>query len=130
MRHRYLTNLGVMLIGGGLVVTSMAFSAPVFAWIMLGVGIAALAMCVPAIAISMRGNAQRALDGVCCVLGAWTIVASMVFTGLTVTWLGFASGIALVTLAVAGLTLNELTTEHVVHSLAPSESDLITVSGS
>jgi hypothetical protein len=50
-------------------------------------------------------------------LGAWTIVASLVFAPTTVVWLGFASALGFVALAVAGLTAHELTTERVVHSL-------------
>lgn len=122
MRTRYLTNLAMALIGGFLVVTSMAFAVPIFSWIMLGVGIVAVLLTAPAVAIAARGRNQRRLDGVTAVLGAWTIIASMVFAGAAVTWLGFASGIGLVAIAVAGLTLHELTTEHVVHSLAPHVS--------
>ena len=130
MRHRYLTNLTLLLAGGFLVVTSMAFPASVFAWLMLAVGIATVILMVPAVAIRSRGLAQRGLDGTGCALGIWTIIASMVFAGTAVTWLGFASGIGLVALAVAGLTLHELSSEHVVHSLAPSttgarEDDLV-----
>ena len=33
-----------------------------------------------------------------------------------ITWLGFASGVALVALAFTGLTIHELSTERVVHS--------------
>ena len=116
MSTRYLTNMGLALLGGFLIVTSQAFAVPTFSWIMLGVGIATLVITAPAIAIRSRGPGQRVLDYVFGLIGAWTIIASQVFAGATVTWLGFASGLALVALAVAGLTAHERSTERVVHS--------------
>ncbi len=121
MSTRYLTNLILMLIGGALVVVSQAFSVGLFMWVMLGVGIATILLSAPGVAIPSRGSTQRGLDYLFTLLGAWTIIASAVFAGAAVTWLGFASGIGLVALAVAGLTAHELSTERVVHSLAVPE---------
>lgn len=116
MRTRFLSNLALTLLGGFVVVTSQAFGVPTFEWLMLGGGIAALLLAAPGLALASRGIAQRGLDGATTILGAWTIIASMVFAGATVTWLGFASGLAFVALAIAGLALHELRTERVVHS--------------
>jgi hypothetical protein len=115
MNSRYLTNIGLAILGGFLVVASQVWTPSVFMWLMLGVGVASLAL-AGSIAIRGRGLSQRSLDGIIGVLGAWTIVASLVFGGTVVTWLGFASGVAFVALAVIGLTLHELYTERVVHS--------------
>ena len=122
MSTRYLTNMALTSLGGFLLVTSQAFAAGSFSWLMLGVGIAALVLTLPAIAFPSRGSLQRALDYVFSLLGAWTIIASQVFADATVTWLGFASGVALVALGVAGLSAHELSTERVVHSLELRES--------
>ncbi len=116
MNSRYLTNIGLALMGGLLIVGSQVWSVPAFMWIMFGIGTGAIALTAAAM-LPRRGSAQRALDGVIGVLGIWTVVASLVFAGATVTWLGFASGAALLVLAIAGLTLHELSTERVVHSL-------------
>jgi hypothetical protein len=115
MNSRYLTNIGLAIMGGFLVVVSQVWSVSVFMWVMLGIGVAALAL-AGGIAVRGRGATQRALDGIIGLLGAWTIVASLVFSGSVVTWLGFASGVAFAALAVIGLTLHELNTERVVHS--------------
>jgi membrane-associated phospholipid phosphatase len=115
MNSRYLTNIGLSVMGGFLVVASQVWAPSVFMWLMLGGGVAAVALAA-GIAIPRRGLSQRALDGIIGVLGAWTIIASLVFSGTVVTWLGFASGAAFVALAVTGLTLHELVTERVVHS--------------
>lgn len=115
MNSRYATNIALALMGGFLVVVSQAWSVSVFMWVMLGIGVAAVALAGSA-AIPGRSRAQRTLDGIIGLLGAWTIVASLVFSGAVVTWLGFASGIAFVALALIGLTLHEIRTERVVHS--------------
>ena len=116
MNSRYITNVSLALAGGFLIVVSQAFSAPVFEWLMLAIGVIAV-LTSGAIALSTRGRAQRALDAVTGLLGAWTIIASLVFTGSVMTTLGFASGLAFAALALAGLTLHELHTERVVHSI-------------
>ncbi len=118
MRSRYLTNIVLALLAGFLVVASMAFAPAVLTWLMLGIGAASLAIVGPAgLALRRRGILQRGLDGIVAVLGAWTIVAGLVFAGATVTWLGFSAAIAIVAMAVIGLTAHELSTERVVHSL-------------
>ncbi|MGH2849388.1 MAG: hypothetical protein ACRDLP_02090 [Solirubrobacteraceae bacterium] len=129
MRTRYATNAVFMILGAFLVVCSQAFAVSTFMWLMFASGIAALAIAGPAGALSSRGVAQRGLDGVTSVLGAWTIIAAIVFTGATVTWLGFASGAALFALALAGLTLHELKTERVVHSIEISSAQTAEFAG-
>jgi len=116
MRSRYFTNVVLVVLGGFTAIASMAFGVPVFTWLMFGAGIATLTIAAPAVTVVARGGPQRGLDGIIGLIGAWTIVASMVFGGLAITWLGFASGVALVALALGGLTLHELSTERVVHS--------------
>lgn len=115
MNSRFLTNTVLSVLGGFTVVASMVWAPTTFMWLMLGAGILAAAL-AGGIAINGRGNAQRSLDGTIGILGLWTIVASLVFGGSLVTWLGFASGVAFVGLALIGLALHELYTERVVHS--------------
>lgn len=116
MSFRFLTNTALMLLGGFLVVVSLAWVPSVFMWLMFAGGIAAVVLATAA-ALPGRGLAQRSLDGVLLILGAWTIVASLVFAGSTITWLGFASACGFVALALIGLGLHEVSTERVVHSL-------------
>ena len=116
MNSRFLTNTVLTILGAFVVVASQVWSPATFMWLMLGGGIVAVLL-AGGIGLAARGPAQRSLDGVIGVLGAWTIVASLVFAGSVVTWLGFASGAAFVGLALVGLVLHELYTERVVHSL-------------
>jgi hypothetical protein len=115
MNSRFVTNITLAIAGGFLVATSFAFGVSTFMWLMFGIGILGVALAGTG-ALPGRGAQQRGLDGIIGILGAWTIVASLVFSGSAVMWLGFASGCALVALALAGLTLHELKTERVVHS--------------
>jgi hypothetical protein len=115
MNSRFLTNSVLSLLGAFTVVASQVWAPATFMWLMLGAGVIAV-LAASTIVARGRGNAQRSLDATIGILGAWTIVASLVFSGTVVTWLGFATGVALVGLAVIGLTLHELYTERVVHS--------------
>lgn len=117
MNTRFTTNILLAVIGSFLLVASFAFAVGPYSWIMLGGGIAAVAISVPAMLIRSRGQVQRGLDLATAVVGAWTIIASLVFVEVTMTWLGFASGAAFAILALAGLILHERSTERVVHSL-------------
>ena len=115
MNSRFLTNIALAIVGGFTIVASQVWAPSIFMWLMLGAGAAAIGLATAA-ALPRRGLAQRSLDGIIAALGAWTVVASLVFAGTVVTWLGLASGAGFVALALAGLTLHELSTERVVHS--------------
>jgi hypothetical protein len=116
MNSRYLTNAALALIGGFTVVASQVWIPATFMWLMFSAAVLAVTLS-GAVVLKGRGNVQRGLDGVVALLGGWTIVASLVFSGSVVTWLGFASGGAFVALALIGLTIYELHTERVVHSI-------------
>src|ERR1700744_726367 len=88
MNSRYLTNAALAVIGGFTVVASQVWLPTTFMWLMFSAGILAVLLSA-AIAQKGRGNVQRGLDGITAGLGAWTIVASLVFSGTVVTWLGF-----------------------------------------
>ncbi len=122
MSTRYLSNAALGVAGGFLVVASQAFTYPTFEWLAFAIGIVAVGLSA-GIALKGRGNVQRGLDLLTAGLGAWTIVETLIFTGATNTWLGFASGAAFVALALAGLTAHELSAERVVHSFEISQSE-------
>jgi hypothetical protein len=57
------------------------------------------------------------------VISAWMIVASVVFSQPTVQSLAFAGSLALAGLVLVGLTINELSSEHVTHSFEVTDSE-------
>jgi hypothetical protein len=116
MNSRYLTNALLAVVGGFTVIASQVWVPATFMWLMFSAGVLAIIFS-SAIALKGRGLVQRGLDSLTAILGAWTVVASLVFTGSLVTWLGFGSGVAFAALAFIGLTLHELYTERVVHSI-------------
>jgi hypothetical protein len=115
MSTRFLSSLALALAAGFLVVATLAFSPGTVAWISFGIAVA-----ITMVGLAMlpsRNSIQRVVAGLVTLLGAWTIVASLVFAPATVVWLAFASALAVVGLSVLGLTAHELSTERVVHSL-------------
>jgi hypothetical protein len=124
MNIRFIYNMLLTLAAGFLVVATQAFLPATVAWITFGIAVASVVLSASSFALRM-GLVQRILSAVAFVIGAWTIVASLVFAPATVLWLGFASALALVGLGVVGLTAHELKTERVVHSLAVDRGPMV-----
>ena len=120
MSTSFLTNSVIAVATGFLVVASQAFASSTTAWIAFGIAIGILAVSCLAQADVSRGRVQRALDGVAAVVSAWTIVASVVFHGATVRWLSTGEAVALVALALIGLTYNELREQRAVRAAGAS----------
>lgn len=127
MSPRFISNLLLALAGALLVVASMSFSVATTEWIAFGIGLAVLAMVGIVQLDRGRGLPQRALDGLAGALGIWTVVASVIFTGVTLTWLSFGEGLGFAALALAGLVAHELSSERIVHSLAIEERSVVEV---
>ena len=117
MTSRYFTNVIIALLGGLVVVGSQVFPPATVAWLAFGVAIVALGISVLAQLDSQRGLDQRALDGAMAVISAILVVLSLVFAGVTVTWLAFGLALGLVGVAVVGLTLHEIETWRSAHHL-------------
>jgi hypothetical protein len=116
MSIRYIYNVALALAAGFLVVATQSFTAGTIVALVFAISVGATVLSAAVIPFRI-GLVQRALAAVALVIGAWTIVASLVFSDVTVKWLGFSSALALVGLAFIGLTAHELRTERVVHSL-------------
>jgi len=119
MRIRYFSFLSLAIAAGFLVVASQAFAAADIANLALGVGIGMLAVSL-VVAGAFRRYLPSLIGGLlAAVISAWMIVASQVFSLGTVQNLTFAEALGILGVSLAGLTAHELTTERVVHSLAP-----------
>jgi hypothetical protein len=112
----------LFVIGGAfLAVSAMAFSASVAGWLGFGVS-TGLTVFAAASAVLARRGGQRIGHSLLAIVGLWSLVAALIFTGTTLTWLVFADAIALAALALADLAVHEATTESVVHRLEVTDS--------
>lgn len=73
-------------------------------------------------AVAARRNGQRIGHGLLAIVGLWSLIAALIFSGTVLTWLVLADAIALGVLALADLAVHEVTTESVVHRLEVTES--------
>lgn len=115
MSIRYISNLAVILTAGFLVVATQAFATSTVAWLTFGIA-AGLTVTSAYLLASGRLIRQRVSAAASIVLGAWTVVASLVFAPSTILWLGFGSALAFVGLGVASLTVDEVSRERVAES--------------
>lgn len=118
MSSRYLMNMTTALLGGFVVVISMALVASVAAWIAFGIAIALLAIALVFQLEERRGTVQRVLDLGVGLVAVTTIVTSQVYGGVAVTWIAFALALGFVALAVMGLSLHEIDRWRLEHGLS------------
>jgi hypothetical protein len=119
MHARYVTSVLAGLAGGILVVFSQALATDATAWVAFGLGIVLMVLAAIPTLFRDRHIVGIGLDGLTAGLGAWTIVASLVFAGSTVEWLTFAEGVGFVLLSVLGLTLNQVLLARRVYHAVP-----------
>lgn len=113
---RYALDVVTMLGGGFLALSALTFSTGVAGWLGFGVstGIAVLAV---AGALFTRRTSARIGHGATAVVAIWSLIAALVFSGPALTWLVFADALGLLAVALADLTVHEVTTERVVHAI-------------
>jgi hypothetical protein len=116
MRTHFISRLALLLVAGFLVVASQVWTGETLEWLFIAGG---AVMILTALADAVREHvAQRALDGLIVLLGAWTVVEAIIFDGTDLKWWSFASAAALAALSVIGLIVHESNTERVVHELS------------
>ena len=123
MSQRFISNVALAIAGAVVVVASQAFSSSLTGWLTFGVSLGALALLAVVQRDRARGRLQRMLDVATGALALWSAVASVVYTGTTLTWLSFGEAIGFVALGVAGLVAHELSTERIVHAFEAIPAD-------
>jgi hypothetical protein len=119
----------LFVVGGAfLAVVAMSFTASVAGWIGFGVftGLTVLAFVSAVVA---RATGQKIGHTILGLVGLWSLVAALAFSGTVLTWLVFADAIALGVIALADLTAHEVSTESVVHRLVITETPAASESG-
>ncbi|NKQ51406.1 hypothetical protein HFP15_00745 [Amycolatopsis sp. K13G38] len=102
-----------LLAGGFLAVAAVAFPATAASWTGFGVFTGLAVLGALGAALGTRISARIA-HGVLGLAGLWSLIAALVFTSPA---LLFADALAVVLVALADLTVHELSTERVVHQL-------------
>jgi hypothetical protein len=103
-----------------LVVISMAWSASTAGWTAFGVSTGITVIAAASVAVT-RLTSRKIGHGLIGLVGLWSLVAALSFTGTVLTWLVLADAIAVGVLALADLTVHEATEERVVHELEVRE---------
>ncbi len=117
MLIRFTSWLAIAVAAAFLVVAQAAFPAHTTMWLAFAIAIGALVVSTGLVVGYRKHLPTVATAGVTAVLSVWMIVSSLVFSLSTVVNLSLAGGLALGGLALIGLTINELASEHVVHTL-------------
>jgi hypothetical protein len=123
MSQRFISNVVMAIAGAVVVVSSQAFSSSRSGWLTFGVSLGVLALLAVVQRDRARGGIQRALDAATGVLALWSAVASVVYTGSTLTRLSLGEGIGFVALGIIGLVAHELRTERIVHQFEAIPAD-------
>jgi hypothetical protein len=113
---RFALNTFAVLAGGFLAVSAMTFTAPIAGWLAFGVSTGVAVAGIAGILLAHRTSAKVG-HGALAVVGLWSLIAALVFSGTALTWLVFAGALAVAGVALGDLTAHELSTERVVHSL-------------
>jgi hypothetical protein len=116
MRIEFISRLALLLAAGFLVVASQVWTGGTLEWLFIVGGVVMIAL--SAVGLASDRAPQRALDSLLALLGIWSIVQAIVFTGDTLEWVSFATAVGAALIATVGLTLHEMTTERVVHELS------------
>jgi hypothetical protein len=107
----------LFVVGGAfLVAASLAFTASVAGWIGFGVFTGLTVIAGTSAVLAKRGS-HRFGHGLLALVGLWSLIAALAFSGSILMWLVFADAIALGVVALADLAVHEATTESVVHRL-------------
>jgi hypothetical protein len=121
MTHmRYWAMTFAVAIGGAfLAIARFAFAPATAVWIAFAVAAAAVVSSLAAVLVALlRDNtAFSGVSALSALAGAWTVIATRVFSTPTALWLAFGGGIVLLALSLRALALHETTVEQVVHQL-------------
>ena len=117
---RYSSYLVMALVAGFTVVVTQAFAPSTAAWIAFGAGV--FFIVAATVRLLEPGLVHRLVHAGIEILGILMVIETLLASGSTVVWLSFAGALAVLALSLIGLTVHELSTERVVHSLEVSSA--------
>ena len=116
LSSRFLLDSLFVVAGAFLTVASMAWASGTAGWTAFGVSVGVTVLAVASAAMAKK-TSPRVGHGLLGLVGLWSLIAAVAFSGTTLTWLVFADAIAVGVLALADLAVHEATTERIVHQL-------------
>jgi hypothetical protein len=120
---RYISWLAVGVAAAFLVVATAAFPLAVIAWLAFAICIGTLAVSAGIGYVYRRHIPTRVTAAATALVSGWTIVATQVFSDVTIQHLTLASALAISGLAIAGETVHELSRERIVAHSTESASE-------
>lgn len=124
MSIRYSTYLAFSLAAGFIVLVTQAFDVTGARWITFagGVGFAIVGSAM----LARRGLAHRTINASISTLGVLMVIETLIASSGAMLALSLAGGLGVLVLALAGLTVHEISTERVVHSIevAPAKPEV------
>ncbi len=117
MRLHFISRLALLIAGSFLVVASQeaTWTGNALKWMFIVGG--AVAIVIAAADTVLDNAAQRGLDFLTALVGAWMIVEVLALSAGDVKWWSFGSAAAIAAISAIGLVVHEWTTERVVHEL-------------
>ena len=110
MRTHFVTRLTLLLLAGFLVLATQVWANRTLERIFIVGG--AVMIVLAAIGFMREDRAQRMLDGVVFLLGAWSIVEAIIFAGSTLKWVSFATAVAGVVIGTIGVVSTTEVRDH------------------
>ena len=105
-----------LVAGAFLAIAAMTWTIGVAHWVAFGVSAGILVIAGISAALARRGS-RTIGHGLVGLAALWSLIAALVFSGTTLTWMVFYDAILVGVLALGDLTAHEATTENVVHQL-------------
>jgi hypothetical protein len=105
-----------LVAGAFLAIAAMTWTIGVAHWVAFGVSAGVLVIAGVSAALARRGSRATG-HGLVGLAALWSLIAALVFSGSTLTWMVFYNAILVGVLALGDLAAHEATTENVVHQL-------------
>lgn len=119
---RFAAHLAALVAGALAVIFALTFRPDVSAWVVLGLAAAVVIAALAAFAVADQGPGARCVEVLLALVGAWTVLASRVFSDPSVTkWLCFAGGAAIWALGGLGLVVHERSVESRLRRMVEDE---------
>jgi hypothetical protein len=116
MSPRFIFDALVLTLGAFLAGSAFAFSATATYWLALVIFAVSIIGAVATV-VSERNALARTDHVLIGLVGLWSFIATLAFTGSAFTWLVLVGAAVIAVLALGDLVGHEVTTERVVHQL-------------